>query len=412
MTILAVLFALATVATAVLWRRSSRRHARAVAALVDRLDVRSAVSDTTVPLDHEDAIVAVDRAAARVLAQRDDEESDRRRLEAAIDGLPMGIVVADEDGEPVVRNAIARRYESARHGDALVEAATRELVGAVLSGLGADVDLRKEVVLVGPPRQVLEVRARPLTTDDGEAPSGAVVVIRDVSEIRRLADVRRDFVANVSHELRTPIGALAVLADTLAEEDDPATIHQLAEHLATEAERLGRIVHDLLDLSILETLDELPRESVSLGRIVIEAVERIQAAAGVAKIDVHVVECVPDRRVLVDRRRLVSAVYNLLDNALKYSEPGSIVDVGASMADSTIVIRVSDRGCGIPARDCERIFERFYRVDRARARATGGTGLGLAFVRHVAEGHGGMVSVESEEGVGSTFTITIPLDGF
>ncbi len=407
-----VLLALAIVTMATLWRQSSQRHARALAALGDRLEVRSVVNDPTAPFDHEGAMVAVDRAAARVLAQRDDEESDRRRLEAAIDGLPMGIVVADEDGEPVVRNAIARRYESARHGDALVEAAMRELVGAVLAGLGADIEIRKEVVLVGPPRQVLEVRARPLEIDGDPAPSGAVVVIRDVSELRRLADVRRDFVANVSHELRTPIGALAVLADTLAEEDDPATIHQLAEHLATEAERLGRIVHDLLDLSILETLDELPRQSVSLGRIVHEAVERIQAAAGVAKIDLRVIDALPEHRLLVDRLRLVSAVYNLLDNALKYSEPGSIVDVGASVVDTTVSIWVTDRGCGIPARDCERIFERFYRVDRARARATGGTGLGLAFVRHVAEAHGGTVGVESEEGVGSTFTITIPLDGF
>jgi two-component system, OmpR family, sensor histidine kinase SenX3 len=403
-----VVLGLAVVVLAGGWWRAARAHASDLVALGERLDDRSQGLASVTSSDHAGVMAAVDRAAARVLAQRDDEEADRRRLEGAIEALPIGIVVADEDGEVVLRNPIARRYEDARHGDALVEAATRELVGEALSGAGRDADIRKEVALVGPPRQVLDVRAKALVNERDPAPNGAVVVIRDVSEMRRLADVRRDFVANVSHELRTPIGALVVLADTLVEETDPATIRHLAEHLASEAERLGRIVHDLLDLSILETLDELPREPVELDRIVDEAIERIRAAADVARIGIRLIDPPPAHTVMVDRLRLVSAVYNLLDNALKYSDPGSCVEVGVTVDDPMVSIRVIDHGCGIPARDCERIFERFYRVDRARARATGGTGLGLAFVRHVAEGHGGFVTVTSEEGLGSVFTIVIP----
>jgi two-component system sensor histidine kinase SenX3 len=356
------------------------------------------------------------RALERDLAQLDtprlDDRAERDRLSDAHQALPIGVIVTDAAGAILNRNRMAARYVGARHADALVEAAIPELVAAALAAPEPDPDpdpdhdghLRRELALVGPPRRVLDVRARAIGVG---VRRGAVVTIRDITDIRRIEQVRRDFVANVSHELKTPIGALAVLADVLAGEDDPEASRQLAEHLADEAERLGRIVHDLLDLSVLEALDELPREPVALAVLVEEAMARVRSAAALHDIRL-VVEPAPEATLAVDRPRLVSALFNLLDNAVKYSEPGSAVRLEVLAGPGVVTFAVHDRGCGIPARDRERVFERFYRVDRARSRATGGTGLGLAFVRHVAEAHGGRVWVDSEEGVGSTFRLAVP----
>jgi two-component system, OmpR family, sensor histidine kinase SenX3 len=356
------------------------------------------------------ALRALERDLATLDARRADDRAERDLLSDAHQALPIGVIVTDAAGEILNRNRMAARYVGARHADAIVEATIPELVAAALAAEDPDPDpdqdghLRRELALVGPPRRVLDVRARAIGTG---VRRGAVVTIRDITDIRRVEQVRRDFVANVSHELKTPIGALAVLADTLAEEDDPQTSRQLAGHLAEEAERLGRIVHDLLDLSVLEALDELPREPVPLGALAEEALARVRSAAALREIDL-IAAPTPDATLFVDRPRLVSALFNLLDNAVKYSDPGSTVRFEVLAGPGVVTFAVHDRGCGIPARDRERVFERFYRVDRARARATGGTGLGLAFVRHVAEAHGGRVWVDSEEGVGSTFRLALP----
>jgi two-component system sensor histidine kinase SenX3 len=229
-----------------------------------------------------------------------------------------------------------------------------------------------------------------------------------VTERRRLEAVRRDFVANISHELKTPVGALALLAETLLNEDDAAVTQRLAERIVTESFRVGRTIEDLLELSRIES-GELPRrEPVPVDLVVAEAMERIRPAAEQAGIDLVVRE--PDRRLAVfgDRRQVVSAIYNLLDNAVKYSDPGSAVEVFAATDGREVEIAVRDHGIGIPARDLERVFERFYRVDQARSRQTGGTGLGLAIVRHVMQNHDGSVRVDSRPGDGSTFTLCLP----
>ncbi len=234
----------------------------------------------------------------------------------------------------------------------------------------------------------------------------------DVSEIHRVENLRRDFVANVSHELKTPIGALEILAETLASESDPAVTRPLAERLVKEADRLGQIVDDLLDLSMIETQESPRREPVPLSVLLDDAIERVRRASDAARITIVLEDAAPGAIVECDRRQMVSAIANLLDNAVKYSEPDSRVCLGASVVVSDLVITVSDEGIGIPSRDLERIFERFYRVDHARSRDTGGTGLGLAIVRHIVQAHGGEVGVESVEGQGSTFRIALPLDAF
>lgn len=265
----------------------------------------------------------------------------------------------------------------------------------------------RELQLFGPPKEMLHIRAVPLR--DGAGVVGAVAFVRDVSEARRTDSVRRDFVANVSHELKTPIGALALLAETMAVGNDTAVMQQLAERVLREADRLGRIVDDLLDLSLIEAQEAPTRQPVPAELLISEAVERVRAAAEANGAPLVVAEPAADLVLVCDQRQVVSAITNLLDNAVKYSEGDQPVEVTAVSDRGRLVISVRDRGVGIPARDLERIFERFYRVDRARSRATGGTGLGLAIVRHVAHAHGGDVEVESIEGEGSTFRLRLPL---
>lgn len=330
-----------------------------------------------------------------------DASESMSRLEQALDAMPQGVVLADASGAIVFRNEVAETFADARHSDALVEAAIGELVTDALAGTSDS----RVLDLFGPPRRSLVINASPWRSATG---LGAIAVIEDVTERRRLEAVRRDFVANISHELKTPVGALALLAETLLNEDDVGITHRLAERIVTESFRVGRTIEDLLELSRIES-GELPRrEPVAVNLVVAEAIERIRPAAEQAGIDIVVHE--PNRRLSVfgDRRQVVSAIYNLLDNAVKYSDAGSAVGVFATTDGRQVDIAVRDRGIGIPARDLERVFERFYRVDQARSRRTGGTGLGLAIVRHVMQNHAGSVRVESRPGEGSTFTLCLP----
>ena len=330
-------------------------------------------------------------------------EVERESLAGALAAFEDGVVVVDAKGDEVMRNAAAERFRGARHADVLVEDAVRALLEPALRGQRAE----RELQLFGPPREVLQVRAGPLHR--GNRIIGAVAFVRDVSELRRVESVRRDFVANVSHELKTPIGALALLAETMAAGDDSPVNPQLADRVQHEAGRLGRIVDDLLDLSLIEAQEAPTREPVPVHVVLHEAAERVRGAADAVGIPLSVPPVATDLVVIGDRSQLVSAVMNLLDNAVKYSEPGQPVEVDAVGVDGSVCISVRDHGIGIPSRDLERIFERFYRVDRARSRATGGTGLGLSIVRHVAQAHGGDVTVESTEGEGSTFRLRVPL---
>jgi two-component system sensor histidine kinase SenX3 len=264
----------------------------------------------------------------------------------------------------------------------------------------------RELQQFGPPPSVLRMHATPLF--DGDALLGAAVFVQDVTELRRVEAVRRDFVANVSHELKTPIGALELLAETLADELDPAVTRPLAERLVKEAERLGRIVDDLLDLSLIEIQEAPSRDPVPAAVLVQEAIDRMEPAAAAAGIGLHVEDRTAGASLHCDKRQVVSALTNLLDNAVKYSERGSGIEVSSAVDGDRLVLSVRDAGIGIPRGDLERIFERFYRVDHARSRDTGGTGLGLAIVRHVVQAHGGEVTVESIEGQGSTFTLLFP----
>ena len=331
------------------------------------------------------------------------DEAACGRLARALDCVPDGVVVVDVDGNEDFRNTAAMRFRDARHAEALAAHAVDQLLEAAREGV---VDER-ELPLFGPPREVLVIRAQPLRADGDIL--GAVALIHDVTDTRRVESVRRDFVANVSHELKTPLGALGLLAETMASADDLEVVRRLAEQLVRESDRLGRIVDDLLDLSLIEAQEAPTREPTPVRILVEEAVDRLGPLALAQGIPLVTEPVNDDLLVNCDPGQLVSAITNLLDNAVKYSEQGQEIEVSVSADGGQISLCVRDHGIGIPSRDLERVFERFYRVDKARSRATGGTGLGLSIVRHVAEAHGGEVTVESTEGEGSTFRLTIPL---
>jgi two-component system sensor histidine kinase SenX3 len=346
----------------------------------------------------------VERAVDRSVLRRGQASLSKRRLASVLEAIPQGIVVFDDDGDVVHRNEVAAGFLTARHGEALVEAAIAELAQGVAGGGG---DEERTVELFGPPRRTVVLRAEAL--EEGGREVGVLVVIDDVTDRLRLEAVRRDFVANISHELKTPVGALSLLAETLLAEDDPAVVRRLTERMLAEADRVGRSIDDLLELSRIESSEVAPNEAVPVHLFVAEAVERVRPAAEQRGITIDTDEPSPRLVVAGDRRQLVSATFNLLDNAVKYSDAGSSVQVQARTNGRDVEVSVTDRGMGIPPRDLGRVFERFYRVDRARSRETGGTGLGLAIVRHVASNHAGDVTVTSREGEGSTFTLRLPV---
>jgi len=322
------------------------------------------------------------------------------RLRSALDGIEQAIVICDVAGRAVYQNQAAGRLLSGRSGDALVVQAVADATREALAGARPERPLH----LISPVRRSLSIRAFPT----GEPIDGAVAVVEDISERLRLEAVRRDFVANVSHELKTPIGALALLAETIDGETDPDVVGRLVRRMGGEADRLSRIIDDLLDLSRIEANEAPSGALIPVAEFISEAVASRQEMAEGLDVTVDVVALPTGLAVAGDRRDLVSAVANLVENAVKYSEAGGTVTVEATRQGPLLTIAVSDRGVGIPARDLERIFERFYRVDRARSRATGGTGLGLSIVRHVAANHGGSVRVTSVEGEGSVFALDLP----
>src|SRR5438876_3155479 len=327
---------------------------------------------------------------------------DRRIRDTILSSMREGVLLVDRDGRCIFANDALVRHlgGSPASLDELFPTEIRR--GARRAGYTGAANAVE--VETGVPSRWLRASSQPI--DDG---GSVLVVVRDVTEARRLDAVRRDFVANASHELKTPAASIRAAAETLlngALEDPPAAL-RFTEQLQRDAMRLSRIVSDLLDLSRLEGGSDLV-EHVRLDVIVADEVERLgdrAAEVGVAiELQADGVPSVPG-----SARDLALLVRNLIDNAVRYTPPGGRVDVSVSAEDGKVILEVRDTGMGIPQRDLPRVFERFYRVDRARSRETGGTGLGLAIVRHVAENHGGEVTVRSELSAGSTFVVRLPV---
>ncbi len=501
-------------------RRSGRRAiSQRLAALGTRLGLDPPEDEYNI----ETSLAYLEQVTGGAAQAVTESSSDAIRLRRSLDTLTQGVVLCDENGTVIYRNGRANALMVSRHGDALAAQAVTEM----LEDAWHEGSAERTLDLYGPPRRTLQVRARQI--DDGRRPLGVIALIEDVSERRRLEEIRRDFVANVSHELKTPMGALGLLAETLVSEPDPQVAQRLAGRIHNEAFRVSRIIDDLLDLSRIESEEAPPREPVLVNLVMADAIERVRATADQRGIEIVLHEPSPPVAVMGDRRQLVSAMHALLENAITYSYDNSKVVVtgavqrtnpnleypsvmGASFGDSAsepvtgetpavdvhgadsepdapdndkegpvepvftpeileqdtppaeaggtapaaaaptaatgstapvplagapgdtagtapteasavitpnwrieerdnVRLSVQDHGIGIPARDLDRIFERFYRVDHGRSRDTGGTGLGLSIVRHVANNHQGWVDVESREGEGSTFTLVLPIQG-
>jgi two-component system sensor histidine kinase SenX3 len=334
-----------------------------------------------------------------IIAPTGEAQSSSReaRLISVVEHVPMGAMLADRSGALVLANARASAMCGIRHVDVLVEDAAVEMLRSAASGG----DHERLLKVAGPPARSFRIKVYEVDGAD------LLATIEDVTDQTRIDTVRTDFVANLSHELKTPIGGIAALGDTMLEEEDPEVVRRLARRIVDESYRMSGIVDDLLDLSRIEFSGSEHHEPVDLASVIGEVVALQQHTS-----DAHGVSVTMDNelmcRVAGDRAQLVSAISNLVENAIKYSERGSTVRIGCRREGEAVHVVVSDKGIGISAADQDRIFERFFRVDRARSRSTGGTGLGLSIVRHVVDNHGGRISVRSAEGEGSTFTIELP----
>ena len=327
-------------------------------------------------------------------------------LERIVALMPLGAAVVDTHQDVVYLNERAKELGLVR--DRQLDDQAWRAAQQALDGDDVEFDLspgRRP----GSGRSGLSVHghARLLSEKDRRF---AVVFVHDQSDYARMEAARRDFVANVSHELKTPVGAMALLAEALlASADDADTVRRFAEKVLIEANRLGDMVAELIELSRLQGAERLPNVAdVEVDSIVSEAISRHKVAAENADIEVRT--DAPSRlMVLGDQSLLVTALANLVSNAIAYSPRGSLVSISRRRRGDNIEIAVTDRGIGIALEDQERVFERFFRGDKARSRATGGSGLGLAIVKHVAANHNGSIGVWSKPGTGSTFTLSIPM---
>jgi two-component system sensor histidine kinase SenX3 len=316
--------------------------------------------------------------------------------------LPQGTVLIDGNDRVVYANPSAYTILGAVPND-LSGLAPLQLQTAVREAR-AKREQEERVLDHGAPTRRLRGVATPFTEDDR-----VLLLVVDITERERTDSIRRDFVANASHELKTPVSTIIASSEALqiALDRDDGSASSFATRIEDSARQLDRLVGDLLDLSRLEK-DRPEMRPIRLDHLVRDEVERIRGEAELKglTLDVAADEVV----AMVNHRDLAIATRNILDNAVRYTAAGGSISARVARDGRQVVISVTDTGEGIPTRDTERVFERFYRVDSARARATGGTGLGLSIVKHVAESHGGTVSVESELGVGSTFTIRLPAD--
>lgn len=349
----------------------------------------------------------LDQRMRRVAEQRD-------QLEAVLSSMSEGVMAIDPDERVTLLNRAAA---------ALFDVNPQEVLGRTIQAVVRNPGLQRfvaEALTKGAPAEAdlvlrdgeLHLQAHATPLGSATERHGILVVLSDVTRLRRLEAVRRDFVANVSHELKTPVTSIKGFVEALLDDspEDPEEVQRFLGIVARQAERLETIIEDLLTLSRLDREDALAgveRRRTALAPVLHRAVQ--DCAVQATERDVRViVECAAIE-VEVSEALLEQAVANLIDNAVKYSHPGGEVTVRAVASETEVQIAVQDHGCGIPAEHLPRLFERFYRVDEARSRELGGTGLGLSIVKHIARAHGGRVTVESRVGEGSTFTLHLPL---
>jgi two-component system phosphate regulon sensor histidine kinase PhoR len=399
--------------------------ARRVTRPLEELEIladRYMAGEVTAPLPTEGSAesLRVGEAMHRLAAELDSRISalvaERNEQQAVLASMVEGVLAVDGNERLMALNAAGANLLGVDRDQAIGRsiqevARNAELQRFVAEALVAKAPIERDVVLLGEEQRFLQAHGAPVR-DHARRRIGAVVVLNDVTRLRRLETVRRDFVANVSHELKTPVTSIKGFLETLlgGAMNDPANAKRFLEIASRQADRLGAIIEDLLILSRIDQDSDQPaieRTPTAIEPVVRGAVDVCRMKADERGIEIRTT-CQPGLSARINGALVEQALVNLLDNAIKYSEAGSAVEVDAAAVEGAVTIRVRDTGPGVEAEHLPRLFERFYRVDRARSRALGGTGLGLAIVKHIAQAQGGSVLVESRPGAGSTFTLRFP----
>ena len=338
----------------------------------------------------------------------------RDRLEAVLDNINAGVIVVSRDLKIDLINPVAEKIlgttEEFALGRTFTEIHHTPVIDRAIEKSRRGASVNKEVKISLPRRRSLRVLASPIRSKEDKI-TGVICVIEDITTRRRLERVRRDFVANVSHELRTPVSNMRAVVDALlaGAAEDPEAAGRFLTDLDRESRRLADIIEDLLVLSRMESEGAAGvAEPFPVGEMLEEALAEKSELAGKNQVDLALTDGGAGISVKGDRTLIKTATVNLLDNAIKYNRPGGRVEVSVEHGENSVTITVTDTGIGIPRGEQKKIFERFYRVDKARSRETGGTGLGLSIVKHAAEFHGGSVTVTGTEGHGSMFSLVLP----
>lgn len=350
------------------------------------------------------------RAVQHILDERRTEQKHTRRLSSSLETLNYGIAIYDQNNETIFKNPYADTFLTGLHSDALVADAVDDMF---LSRVSHEI-IEREVDIYTTPHPASPLTSRKKTyylilqTLYAEGKDiGSILSIDDISEQERLEAIRRDFVSNISHELKTPIGAIALLAETIEDEPDPKIVKKILPKIIKETDRLTDTIDDLLTLSRIEHGSREHFSEIDLLRPIMQAQDRVLTFAEQKNLEVNVILPEDSPTIFGDAIQLTSAFYNLLENSVKYSKRGGgKTTIKVENIGDIVQLSFSDNGIGIPTKDQDRIFERFYCVDRSHSGS--GVGLGLAIVRHVVVNHEGLISVQSHEGVGTTFTIQLP----
>jgi two-component system phosphate regulon sensor histidine kinase PhoR len=357
---------------------------------------------------------AFNNMSEQIRTRIDEVIAERARLEAVLLSMFEGVMVLDAQGKIRLMNQRLKDYlkvEEDPMGKKPLEVIRNiEIQEIVDKSLEINKGLEsREISVLMPEEKMLSIHATPIVSQDKT--EGSVLVFYDITDLRRLEKIRQDFVANVSHELRTPISSIKGYAETLLEGalDDKENARDFIEIIHSDSERLATLINDILDLSKIESGQlKLDFKAISINPIIKKVVTLLskQAKAKGIKIELDIPKKIP--KVMADKERIAQVVLNLLDNAIKYNKLNGKVTISYKEDKKLLKVNIADTGLGIPAKDLDRVFERFYRVDKARSRELGGTGLGLSIVKHIIDAHGGKVAVESTLDKGSTFSISLP----
>jgi two-component system phosphate regulon sensor histidine kinase PhoR len=365
-----------------------------------------------------DLAKALNEMAQQLNARIDTIKGERSQIQAILSSMIEGVMAVDSANNIVSINKAAADLlgvdVASSHGRNVEEVVRNpQLQRYIKNALEDKSQAEINSLILGDGERFLQLHGSSLTDDKGNR-RGAVLVLHDITRTRQLEEVRRDFVANVSHELKTPVTSIKGFAETLLDGsvNDPQQVQRFLKIIAKHSDRLNAIIEDLLSLSRLEEDSEKRRlsfEKTSIKPALISAIELSKVKAEEKHIKIELL-CDIGITAQINAALIEQAVLNLIDNAIKYSQPNSEIQVSARRMENVVLVKVSDQGCGIEREHLDRIFERFYVVDKGRSRKLGGTGLGLSIVKHIAQVHGGYVTVESKPGSGSVFTIYLPVD--